>query len=111
MSKLLIGAVIVIAAIASGIGAAAMAGPRLGQYLQARVTASGRQFGAPNQMPFPGMRRPWNGQGVPGYHGISDQNLNQAQNSLDAFGSYTQWSDSNSKIAGLPVFNSLNAGQ
>jgi hypothetical protein len=109
MSKFLIAAVIVIAAIASGIGAAALAGPRLGQYLQARVTASGRQFGVPNPMPFPGMRRPWNGRGVPGFRGIAGPNA--SQNFPDAFGSYTQWSDSNSKIAGLPVLSSLNSGQ
>ena len=111
MSKFVIGAVIVIAAIASGIGAAALAGPRVGQYLQARVSTSSRQFGAPNLMPFPGTRRPRNGRGVPGYRGISSQNSSQVQNSLDAFGSYSQWSDSNSKIAGLPGFSGLNSGQ
>jgi hypothetical protein len=111
MRKFVIGAVIVIAAIASGIGAAALAGPRVGQYLQARVSTSSRQFRAPNPMPFPGMRRPWNGRGVPGYRGISSQSSSQVQNSLDAFGSYSQWGDSNSKIAGLPGFSGLDSGQ
>ena len=111
MSKFIISAVIVIAAIASGIGAAALAGPRVGQYLQARISASGRQFGIPNLMPFPGTRRPRNGQGAPGYHGISSPSSSQVMNSLDAFGSYSLWSDSNSKIAGLRVFSGLNSVQ
>jgi hypothetical protein len=107
MSKFLIGAVIVIAAIAAGIGAAALAGPRVGQYLQARVSTSGGQFRSPFVMPFPGTRPPRNGQGLPGYHGISSQ----AQNSLDAFVSVAQLNNSNSKIAGLPDFTTLSGGQ
>ena len=111
MSKFLIGAVIVIAAIAAGIGAAALAGPRVGQYLQARVSTSVRQFRSPFVMPFPGTRPPRNGQGLPGYHGISSQSSGQGQNSQDAFVSVAQWNNSNSKIAGLPDFSTLNGGQ
>jgi len=114
MSKFLIGAVVVIAAIAAGIGAAALAGPRIGQYMQARVSTSSRQFRSPNQMPFPGFpgaRRPGNRPGAPGYHGINSQSSGQSQNALAPLASYSQWNDSNSKIAGSPDFSSLNGGQ
>ena len=111
MSKFLIGAVIVIVAIASGIGAAALAGPRLGQYIQTRVSTSSRRFGAPNQMPFPGMQPPRSRPGVPGYRGISSQSSSQVPNFLDAFGNDSQSTGSNSRIAGLPGFSNLNGGQ
>ena len=109
MSKFLIGAVIVIIAIAAGIGAAALAGPRVGQYLQARISTNSRQFRAPFAFPYLGRRPPRNGQGAPGYHGINSPSL--GRNSLEVFGSYSQWVSSNSKIAGYPDFSSLNGGQ
>ncbi|MDR3577015.1 MAG: hypothetical protein P4L50_24380 [Anaerolineaceae bacterium] len=111
MGKFLIGAVIVIVALAAGIGAAALAGPRVGQYIQSRVTTSSRLYRSPNQFPFPGARPPRNGTGVPGYHGINGQGTSQNQDALAALGSYSQWNDSSSKIAGLPDFSSLNGGQ
>jgi hypothetical protein len=109
MSKFLIGAVIVMVAIAGGIGAAALAGPRLGQYLQSRISTSSRQFRAP--FPYPGTRPPRNGQGAPGFHGISGQRSSLGQNSQAVLGSYPQWVGSNSKIAGLSNFNDLSGGQ
>ena len=109
MSKFLIGAVIVIVAIAGGIGAAALAGPRVGQYLQSRISTSSRQFRAP--FPFPGTRPPRNGQGAPGVHGISSQSPSLGQNSQQVLGSYAQWVGSNSKIAGLSNLNDLSGSQ